>query len=59
MSVTGRGMKCNILEWMKGNTLKWFGHFDGMKSEEFVKKMHVSETDGPKRTWTSKERVYG
>ncbi len=29
------------------NVLKWFGHIERMESEEFVKKVYVSESVGP------------
>ncbi len=29
------------------NTLRWFGHIEWMKSEEFVKKVYMSESVGP------------
>ncbi len=32
---------------MKRNTLRWFGHIEGTGSEEFVKKVYVSESVGP------------
>ncbi len=32
-------------EWVKRNTLRWFGHIERMNSEEFVKKMNGSETE--------------
>ena len=31
---------------MKSNTLRWFDHMERIKSEEFVKKMYVSELKG-------------
>ena len=41
------------MEWelmpMKKNTLKWFSPLKIKKSEEFVKKVYVSETEGPRR----------
>ncbi len=32
---------------MKRNTLRWFGHIEKMGSEEFVKKVYMSENAGP------------
>ncbi len=43
------------MEWVKRNTLRWFGHNDRMGSEEFVKKVYVSESEGP----NSRGRVPG
>ena len=40
---------CDVVEWVKKNMLRWFGHMERKKSEEFVKKMYVSETGGSRR----------
>ncbi len=40
---------------MKRNTLRWFGHINRMGSEEFVKKVYVSESVGP----SSRGRPHG
>ncbi len=37
------------MEWVKRNTVRWFGHIERMWSEEFVKKVYVSESVGPSR----------
>ncbi len=34
---------------MKRNTLRWFGHTERVNSEEFVRKVYVSEIEGPSR----------
>ncbi len=52
MGSHANGVNCGVVEWVKRNTLRWFGHFERMGSEEFVKKVHVSESVGP----TSKGR---
>ncbi len=36
------------MEWVKRNTLKWFGHVERMGSEEFVK-VYESKFEGPNR----------
>ncbi len=42
--------------------MRWFGHIEGMKSEEFVKKVYMSEIMGPNRSrrplgrWKDRER---
>ncbi len=41
------GVNCRVVEWVKRNTLRWFGHIERMGSEEFMKKMYVSESVGP------------
>ena len=46
MGPCANGVKCGVLEWMRTNKLKRFGHMERKKSEEFVKEMHMSETEG-------------
>ena len=41
MGPCANGMKCSVVEWRGINKLRWFGH---KKSEEFVRKVYVSET---------------
>ena len=49
---------------MKRNILRWFGHIEKMKNEEFMKKMYMSETEGPRRRgmpairWKDKVKEY-
>ncbi len=33
------GVQFGVLEWIKRNTLSWFGHIERMKSDEFVRKV--------------------
>ncbi len=47
MSTCANGVNCGV-EWIKGNLLKWSGHFVRMGSEEFVK-VYESEPEGPNR----------
>ncbi len=47
MGSHANGVKCGVVEWLKRNTLKWFGHIERMKSEELMKKVYVSETVDP------------
>ena len=42
-------VKCDVVEWVKRNMLMWFGHMNKKKSEEFVKKVYVGETEGSGR----------
>ncbi len=37
MSTCANGVNCGMVEWVKGNLLKWSGHFERIGSEEFVK----------------------
>ncbi len=41
------GVNCGLVEWVKRNTLRWFGLSERMGSEEFVKHDDVSESPGP------------
>ncbi len=47
MGSCANGVKCGVVEWVKRNTLRRFGHIERMESEEFVKKVHMSESVGP------------
>ncbi len=38
----GSGVGCSMVEWVKRNTLRWFGHIKRMENEEFVKKEYWS-----------------
>ncbi len=51
----GRG----VVEWVKGSTLRWFGHIERMGNEEFVKKVYLRGACGVSR-WDglSNESVY-
>ncbi len=49
MGACASGVKCAVMEWLKRNTLRCFGHIEMVNSEEFVKKVYVSEIDGPGR----------
>ena len=37
------------MEGMKKNPLRWFGPIEMIKREKFVKKVYVSEIEGPRR----------
>ncbi len=47
MGSQANGVKCEVVEWVKRNTLRWFEHIERMGSEDFVKKVHMSESVGP------------
>ena len=49
MDSCGNGVKCGVVEWVKSNTLRWFGHIESKNSEKFVKTMYMSEIVGLKR----------
>ena len=48
MGPCANDVKCGIVEWMKRNILRLFGH-EKKNSEEFVKKVYVSEIVSPRR----------
>ncbi len=64
MGACASGVKCGVVEWVQRNTLRWFGHTARMNSEEFVKKVYVSEIKGPCRRgrplgrWSDKVKEY-
>ncbi len=43
MEACASGVRCGVVEWMKRNTMMWFGHTERMKSKETVKKVYVSK----------------
>ncbi len=46
MGSRANGVTCGVVEWVKRNTLRWFGHTDRM-GNKFVKKVYMSESVGP------------
>lgn len=46
-------VKCGVVEWVKRNTLRWFGHTKRIKSEEFVKRVYMTRM----RLWVQTEEV--
>ncbi len=52
-----------VVEWVRRNTLMWFGHIEGMKSEKLEKKVFVSWNCGPSKRkplgrWKDRVKVY-
>ncbi len=53
-----------VVEWVKRNTLRWFGHIERMGSEKFVRKVDMSESVGlssrgrPHRRWRDRVKEY-
>ncbi len=39
-------VNCGVVEWLKRNTLRWFGDIERMGNEEFVKKVYMNERVG-------------
>ncbi len=58
------GVQCGVLEWVKRNTLSWFGHIERMKSDDCEKGVHVSELEDynqrgrPLGRWRDKVKEY-
>ncbi len=47
MESRANGVNCGVVEWVKGNMLRWFGQIERMGSQRFVKKVYMSESVGP------------
>ncbi len=56
------GVNCGVVEGVKRNTVRWFGHTEMMGSEEFVKKVYMNESMGsnsigrPPGRWRDREK---
>ncbi len=46
-----------MVEWVKRNTLRWFGHVERMENEEFLKKVYLSNIEGSSRRGRPHERL--
>ena len=42
----GEGMKCGVVELVKCNTLRWFGHIQRMDESVMTKRLYKSSIDG-------------
>ena len=49
MGPCANGVKCCVVEWVKKDTFKWFGHIERKESKEPVEKVYASETEGSRR----------
>ena len=49
MSPCANGVQCGVVEWVKRDALRWLGHIERMKNEEFVKKVYMSKLEGVNR----------
>ncbi len=45
MSSKGEGMKGGVVEGVKHNTLRWFGHMERMAESEMTKRVYMSVVD--------------
>ena len=43
------GVKSGVAEWVNRNMLRQYGNMKRKKNEEFVKKIDLSETEGPRK----------
>ncbi len=43
ISSKGEGMKCGVVEGVKCNTLRWFGHMERMAESEMTKRVYIYE----------------
>ncbi len=48
MRQRGSRVGCDVVEWVKRKTLRWFGHIEGMGKEESVK-VYLSSVEGTNR----------
>ncbi len=64
MGPHANGVICGAMEWVKRNMLRWFGHTERMGSEDFMKKVSVSKSVGPRHRgrplgrWRDRVREY-
>ena len=42
-------VKIGVVKWVKRNILRGFGYIERKKHEEFVKKVYLSEIEGPSK----------
>ncbi len=58
------GEDYGVVEWVKRNTLRCFGHIERMESDKFMKKVYMSENGGPNikgrppRRWRDRVKEY-
>ena len=45
MSVKGEGMNCGVVEVVKRNTLRWFGHLERMGESEMTRRIYKGGVD--------------
>ena len=64
MRSKGEGIKCGVVEWVKRNSLRWFGHVERMRKEDLTKRVYNSEIEGrgvrgrPPVRWMSRVEEY-
>ncbi len=45
MGSHANGVSCSVVDWVKTNSLRWFGHIERKGNEEFVKKVFVQTVE--------------
>ncbi len=63
MGTHPNGVNCGVVERVKKNTLRFFGHIEEMKSEEFVKSAHEHDCESnlrgkPLGRWKDRVKEY-
>ncbi len=46
MCYVGEGKKCGVVEEVKRQTLKWFGHMEGMEESKMTRRVYANEING-------------
>ncbi len=46
MCHVGEGKKCEVVEEVKQQTLKWFGHMERMEESKMTRRVYVNEIKG-------------
>ncbi len=46
MSKAAVGMDCEVVEWVKQSTLRWYGHVMRMNACDFTKRVYDSRIEG-------------
>ena len=58
------GVRCGVVEWVKRNSLRWYGHVRRMTEERLTKRVYQSSVSGvagrgrPPVTWENKIEQY-
>ncbi len=64
MCHVGEGKKCGVVEEVKRQTLKWFGHMKRMGKSKMTRRVYVSEIEGgnvrgrPTEKWRDRMQEY-
>ena len=64
MEEKAEGINCGVVEWVKRNTLRWYGHVRRMPEDRIAKKVFRSEATGVSGrgrlpiTWEGRVELY-